>query len=656
MIKIKCNRIRGIPIVLLFFILAAQAPSQVRLPRLVSKGMVLQRNTDVKIWGWASPGEELELTFLGSSYQTKADKDGNWSILLTGLQPGGPHEMVIKGSDTITLNNILIGDVWVCSGQSQMDINMQRVSPLYEEEIKNAGNDNIRYFTVPTVFDFKEPQVDYPYGDWESISQDNILKVSAIAYFFAVEIYDTYKVPVGMIRSSLGGSPAEAWLSEDAIKQFPEYYQEAQKFKDDELIRKIETTDRENAKEWYTRMNTTDEGYKDPLMPWYKPDVDVSDWPEMQVPGYWVDGELGQVNGVVWFRKDIELPEEMAGKPARLNLGRIVDADSAFVNGTFVGTVSYQYPPRRYTVPENVLKAGKNTLVVRLINNGGRGGFVPDKPYELIVDGKTIDLKGEWKYHLGVVMDPLKGSTFINWKPTGLYNGMIAPLTNYSVKGVLWYQGESNTWKPVEYKDLFQAVINDWRAKWGREDLPFLFVQLHNFMESYDHPTESNWARTREAQMKALDLPNTAMVVAIDLGEWNDIHPLNKKDVAVRLALAARKTAYHENDVVSSGPLYKDNVVEGDSIIISFTDTGSGLMIKGNGELSQFAIAGPDKQFVWAHAKIVDDQVIVWNENVKDPVAVRYAWADNPEGANLYNREGLPASPFRTDDWPPPSE
>jgi sialate O-acetylesterase len=635
----------------LMSLLSLQTFSKVSLPRLVSNGMVLQRNTDVKIWGWAAGDENIKISFLDSVYCTSANKNGEWKVILSDLQAGGPYNMKITANNSITISDILIGDVWVCSGQSQMDIDMNRVSPLYEDEIKNAGNQYIRYFAVPTVYNFNEPQKDIPVGRWESISHDNILSVSAIAYFFAADLYEKYKIPIGLIRSSLGGSPAEAWMSEDAITEFPEYYQEAQKFKDSALIRQIQKSDNERIRTWYEKMNSTDEGYKNPDMPWYKPEVDVTDWPSMKVPGYWADGDLGEVNGVVWFRKDIELSADMAGKPARLNLGRMVDADSVFVNGTYVGSVSYQYPPRRYGIPENILKNGKNTIVVRLISNIDKGGFVPDKPYELVIESDTIDLKGDWHYQLGAKMEPLHGPTAIRWKPTGLYNGMISPLTSYAIKGVIWYQGESNTGRPQEYATLFPALIKNWREKWGQGDFPFIYVQLHNFMENYDYPTDSNWALTREAQLHALTSPNTAMAVAIDLGEWNDIHPLNKKDVGKRLALAAQKIAYDDVDVVSSGPIYRSMEIKGDSIILTFSDTGTGLMVKGEGELKHFAIAGQDEKFVWAEAKITGNKVIVWSEKVKNPAAVRYAWADNPEGANLYNKEGLPASPFRTDNW-----
>jgi sialate O-acetylesterase len=646
---LNIRRIGTLCIILGF--LSLQTFSKVSLPRLVSDGMVLQRNTDVKIWGWAADGENIKIIFLDSVYCTSANKHGEWSVIFSDLQAGGPYNMKIIASDTITISDILIGDVWVCSGQSQMDINMNRVRPLYENEIKNAGNPYIRYFAVPTVYNFNEPQTDLPHGKWESISHDNILGVSAIAYFFAEDLYDKYKIPIGLIRSSLGGSPAEAWMSEDAIMDFPEYYQEAQKFKDTALIHQIRNADNKRIRTWHEKLNATDEGYKNPVMPWYKPEVDVSDWPSMKVPGYWADGDLGNVNGVVWFRKDIELDPNMAGKPARLNLGRIVDADSVFVNGIYVGSVSYQYPPRRYGIPENILKKGKNAIVVRLISNSGKGGFVPDKPYQLVIEGDTIDLKGDWHYHLGAKMEPMRGSTAIRWKPTGLYNGMIAPLTSYTIKGVIWYQGESNTGRPQEYATLFKALIKNWREKWGQGDFPFIFVQLHNFMKSYDYPTDSNWALTRESQLHALSLPNTGMAVAIDLGEWNDIHPLNKKDVGHRLALAAQRVAYKDMNVISSGPVYQSMETKGDSIILTFSDTGSGLMVKEGGELRHFAIAGQDRKFVWARAKIVDDKVVVWSEKVKKPAAVRYAWADNPKGANLYNKEGLPASPFRTDNW-----
>ncbi|HYW94361.1 MAG TPA: sialate O-acetylesterase [Bacteroidales bacterium] len=636
---------------LLFVFIMPLSFAGIRLPKLVSDGMVLQRNTNVNVWGWASPGEMVTVHFMDSEYQSTADEYGNWHIDLPKMKAGGPYEMMISASDTVSVRNIMVGDVWLCSGQSNMDLTMQRVSPLYEDEIKNAGNPDIRYFSVPAVWKFGQPQNDLLSGKWESISPGNILGVSAVAYFFADAIYGKYHIPLGIIRASLGGTPAEAWISEDAIKAFPKYYDEAQKFEDPDLIRMIQDQDRTTSSVWYTELNRKDKGYKTPGKPWYSPDLDISNWKVMQVPGYWADNGRGEVNGVVWFRKDIDLPADMAGKDARINLGRIVDADSVFVNGTFVGTVSYQYPPRRYHIPGGVLKEGKNTIVVRLISNTGKGGFVPDKPYELIVDNQTIDLEGPWYYRFGAEMDPLPSQTFIRRKPTGLYNGMLAPLTDYTIKGVVWYQGESNASRAVEYQTLFPALIKNWREKWNQGDFPFIYVQLPNYLESTNQPVEdSDWAMLREAQAKALSLPNTAMAIAIDLGEWNDVHPLHKKDVGERLALAAEKTAYHERHIVASGPMYKSMKVKGNKIVLTFTGTGSGLKTKDGGEPGGFAIAGKDHKFVWANAGIKGNKVIVWSDQIDHPVAVRYAWANNPVRANVYNKEGLPMAPFRTDE------
>jgi sialate O-acetylesterase len=633
------------------FLLSVTVYCQVRLPRLISDGMVLQRESIVKIWGYAAINEEIAIRFIDSTYHSKADCKGAWHILLPELKAGGPYEMQIQASNMITISDILVGDVWVCSGQSNMELPMRRVSWVYPEEIANSVNNEIRYFHVPRKYDFSGPLNDFQSGSWRTADPESVLDFAAVAYFFAKELYDRYHIPIGLINAALGGSPAEAWMSEEALKAFPEHYKELQDFKDEQLINKIQNSDKERIRMWYELLGQKDEGYKDPQKYWYNPAINTSNWAWMNIPGYWADTEAGYLNGVVWFRKKFLLPSSMAGEHAKLILGRIIDADSVFINGKFVGTTSYQYPPRRYDIPPDLLKAGENTIVVRVISNGGRGGFAPDKPYEIDFEKDTFDLMGKWQYRVGAVMEPLKGETFIRWKPGGLYNAMIAPLLEYSIKGVIWYQGESNADRPDEYYRLFPALINDWREKWNDNSLPFLYVQLPNYMKASDQPSESNWALMREAQQKTLSLPETGMAVTIDVGEWNDIHPLNKKDVGHRLALAAQKVAYGNENIVYSGPVYQDMKIDGNRIILTFTNTGSGLIAKGGGDLRQFAIAGKDKRFVWAQAKIENDKVVVWNSKISNPVAVRYAWADNPEGANLYNKEGLPASPFRTDDW-----
>jgi sialate O-acetylesterase len=328
-----------------------------------------------------------------------------------------------------------------------------------------------------------------------------------------------------------------------------------------------------------------------------------------------------------------------------------VDADELYINGKKVGSTGYQYPQRRYHVPADILKAGKNIFVVRVTNTGGKGGFVPDKPYYIFSGADTVDLKGDWQYKVGAVYRPFTGADVLSSQnqPATLYNAMVAPEINYAIKGFCWYQGESNAGQPKQYQKLLPALISDWRIKWNQGPLPFLYVQLPGFMEYNYLPSESNWAMLRESQLKSLSVPNTAMAVAIDLGEWNDIHPDDKKDVGERLALAAMKVAYKEN-ITYTGPLYESSVIEGNKIIISFTNTGGGLITIDDDMPSAFAIAGADKKFVWADAKIEGDKVIVWSDELPEPHYVRYAWSDNPVNPNLFNKERLPASPFRTDE------
>lgn len=640
------NMKRSIVILVYLFVLLLQCQGEIKLPKLISNGMILQRDIKLKIWGWASADEEVSITFKNKIYQTKSDEKGNWFITLPAQKAGGPFSMQLKASNKITINNILIGDVWICGGQSNMELWMGRLKYKYADEIALSENKNIRQFLVPDKYNFKHPEEDLDGGEWLAVNRKSILDFSAIGYFFAKEIYEKYKIPVGLINTALGGSPAEAWISEEALKKFPSYYNEAQLFKRQQLIDSIEQHDQTISNNWYNLLNETDEGEKDS---WRKVGLNDIDWKEINVPGYWADQGHGYFNGVVWYRKDFDVPASMTGKSAKVELGRIVDADSVFINGQYIGNTTYQYPPRRYEFSSNILHEGKNSIVVRLISNSGKGGFVPDKKYEITTSSDTINLLGKWKFKTGAVMKELPSQTFIRWKPVGLYNSMIAPVTKYAIKGVLWYQGESNADRPADYKELMQTLISDWRQKWHQGNYPFLFVQLANFMEPKSAPQESNWAALRQQQLNNLSIPNTGMVVAIDIGVWNDIHPENKKEVGHRLALLARKIAYGEKNLIASGPLYQSMEIKGNKIILHFADTGLGLIIKNGTALKQFAIAGADKKYVWANASIKGATVVVWNNEIIKPVAVRYAWADDPEGANLYNKEGLPASPFTTE-------
>lgn len=622
--------------------------AQVRLPRLVSNGMVLQQGKPVRIWGWAAPGEKVSVAFNGNTYTATAAADNKWSLALPAMKAGGPYDMSITGSNTITLHDILVGEVWVCSGQSNMDLPMERVKDKYPDVIAHAANPNIRHFTVPLRYNFQSPQEDLTAGAWEKADPISVLHFSATAYFFALNLYEKYHVPIGLIRSSVGGSPAEAWISEDALNAFPAYAAVARKWQDSSNVNKVKSDENAVSNNWYNRIWQEDKGMHDSKK-WYDTSYDASAWPVMQqLPGYWEDKGLPHMNGVVWFRKEINIPAALAGQPARLLLGNAIDRDSVYLNGAFLGTTGYQYPPRKYPVAPGLLKRGKNILVVRVINSAGKGGFYMGKPYELQIGGQTIDLKSDWQYQPGARSEALPGSTTFQYQPLGLFNGMIAPLLPYTIKGVIWYQGEANTSRAAEYKRLFPALIRNWRQQWNQGDFPFLFVQLANYMKAKEQPSESQWAELREAQLETLYQPATGMAVAIDIGEWNDIHPLNKGELGRRLALAAQKIAYGDEKVVYSGPIYSSLHIKGDTMVLSFNHTGSGLLAK-DGALQYFSIAGADKKWVWAKAVISNNTVKVWNEQVHQPVAVRYAWADNPEGANLYNKEGLPASPFRVD-------
>jgi sialate O-acetylesterase len=635
-------------ILLLLLVNSSPLRGEVRLPRLISDGIILQRDAKIRIWGWASVDETVTLIFKQKSYSARANDKGEWVISLPAQPAGGPFEMTFKAWNEIVLHDILFGDVWICSGQSNMEQVFSRLKDKYPEVVAQSRNSYIRQFIVPTAHAFEGPRNDLSAGTWESASPETLMRFTAVGYFFAKELYDRHRTPIGLIRSAAGGTPVEAWISEGAVKSFPHHAQEVKKFQRSGFRDSIRSAESATTKTWYDEIRRNDKGLNE-IPRWNSIAYDASRWPSMIVPGYWEEQGLPGVNGVVWFRKEIDLPSTFADKPVRLQLGNIVDCDSVFVNGVFSGTTGYQYPPRKYDLPAGLLKTGRNVIVVRIINTTGKGGFYKEKPYLLKAGNDTINLSGEWSYNVGVKSDPLASSTFFNGKPTVLFNAMISPLLNVSIKGVIWYQGESNTDRAEEYKKTFPLLIADWREKWKQGDFPFLYVQLANYLPAKDVPGESDWAELREAQFETLNTSNTAMVVTYDIGEWNDIHPYNKKDVGQRLALAAERLAYKKRRVVYSGPVYRSMKSQGSKIILTFDHTGSGLVARGGRELKHFSIAGPDGKFMWARATIVGNTVVVSSDRVATPVAVRYAWADNPEGANLYNAEGLPASPFRTD-------
>ncbi len=623
------------------------ASAQIKLPAIVRDSMILQRDTKVNIWGWASANEKITVKFNSKSFKTKADNAGNWKVQLPSTKAGGPYSIAIAGKNKIVLNNILFGDVWFCSGQSNMVHQMNIHDVTYAKEIAAANNPQIRQFLIPTLTNLQSPQNNLPTGYWKAAAGQDVRPFSAVAYFFAKKLFEKYKVPIGIINASVGGTPIEAWTSEEGLKDFSSLVTAIQKNKDTAYINNSNRAATANAGRQQQQTDLGLIGEKK----WFDVSYVPKGWRNINIPGYWEDQGIKDLNGVVWYRKEIDVPASMIGKPAKIFLGRIIDADELYINGKKIGNTTYQYPQRRYAVPADVLKAGKNIFFIRVTNTNGKGGFVYDKPYYLFAGNDTIDLKGTWQYKVGDIFIPGSGQSFgggiaAQNQPSALYNAMVAPIINFTIKGFLWYQGESNSGRAAEYAKLQPAQINDWRNKWQQGDIPFLFVQLPNYMDANYIPSESQWAELREAQLKSLSLSNTAMAVAIDLGEWNDIHPDNKKTVGERLALAAFNIAYGEN-IVYSGPIYQSHIIGGNKVIISFTNNGSGLITNDGEALSEFAIAGADKKFVWAKAKIEADKVMVWNETITDPVYVRYAWADNPVNANLYNKEGLPASPFQ---------
>lgn len=636
----------------LTFLMVVTASAQIRLPKLITNGMVLQRNTKDRIWGWASPGEKVTIRFHGQIQSTITGKNGEWSVMLSPMKAGGPFAMEIDGKNHIRLKNILIGDVWLCSGQSNMELSMSRVRPRYKNLIAHSENSKIREFIVPDHYNFKAPQKDIQYGSWEETNPWSILHFSATSYFFARALYKKYHVPIGLINASVGGTPVSAWMSRQALQKFPKYLKRAEEFSNDQHIKEVEKDNAKNQYSWNEKTWNNDKGLNGKI-PWYKNSYNDSSWPTMKLPAFWSNEGLKNVNGVVWFRKTFNVPANLTGIPATLFLGRIVNSDYAYINGVYVGSISYQYPPSIFKIAPGILKPGKNTITVRVINSSGQGGFVKDKPYKIVAGSRTISLKGDWKYKVGYkAPQPMKGSTVIPYQPMGLYNGMIAPLKNYTIKGAIWYQGESNTGSPGvpnQYHQMFSTMIRDWRHKWGEGNFPFLFVQLPNFLAPVTNPSNhSNWAKVREAQLETLSLPNTGMAITIDIGEWNDVHPLDKEDVGNRLGLVAQKVAYGNNHIVYSGPLYSSMNINGNKATITFTHVGKGLVIRNGKSPKYFAIAGANKHYVWAKARIEGkNKVVVWSNKVRHPKYVRYAWANDPWEVNLYNSAKLPASPFK---------
>ncbi|WP_291861928.1 sialate O-acetylesterase [Marinilabilia sp.] len=633
---------------LLFFLIASFVQAQTTMPKVFSDHMVLQRDIHIPVWGKANPGTKIKVTLAGYTSTSFADDEGQWMVRLPKLKAGGPFTLNIfeaqKPGPVLTFKDVLIGDVYVASGQSNMEWQVQQAMNA-NEEIKNVNYPNIRLFNVPhnkTI----APQEDLRDGKWAVCDTSSVKSVSAVAYYFARELNKNLEVPIGILQSTWGGTPVEAWTSREMLLSSPLTRNNVLGFdtitpshfvKDSlDLIRFWDIV--------YNPQNNSEQTYSEP-------DLDDSQWAKIKMPTTLKNMDMPAYEGMVWLRRNIIIPESMTNRELTINLGHPEMNYSLFFNGKEVcKNIWNANLPHEYVLPDSLIEEGENTIAVRMAFLWGGGGFNPPAEEMYLTDGNiNISLTGAWKYQKDLEPEIPFIQNYHQY-PSYLFNAMIAPVIPFGIRGFIWYQGENNVEQAYDYRTLFPMMIADWRIRWQQEYLPFLFVQLANYMERDSVPTESNWALLRESQTKTLNHPNTGMACVIDIGDANTIHPLNKQEVGRRLALIARNRIYREQ-IQASGPVFEDFEIENSQIRIHFSEIGSGLSIRNEKEIKGFSIAGKDQQFYWAEAEINGNEVIVQADEVSNPVAVRYAWANNPD-CNLINKEGLPAVPFRTDHWP----
>ncbi|MFZ0825905.1 MAG: sialate O-acetylesterase [Verrucomicrobiia bacterium] len=625
------------------------ARAEVTANSLFADNAVLQQGVKVPVWGTAGPEERVTVEFAGQSVSTTADSAGQWQVQLAPMKAGGgPGTLTISGKNKIVLTNILVGEVWICSGQSNMERQLglragQKPITDWKKEVADAKYPEIRHFGVAQTRAFS-PALTVE-GSWTVCSPETVSNFTAVGYFFGRDLHLARHVPVGLIHSSWGGTPAEAWTSEAALSRQPDFTDALADLKHliaDPAEARRQTQAKQDA--WYARVDPGTQA--NPA--WSEANLDTKSWKTMRLPTYWEEAGYPDFDGVFWFRRTFDMPENWSGGDVDLHLGPIDDNDTTWVNGVEVGATMGYNLPRIYHVAGSGLKHNQNVIAVRVLDTGGFGGlWGGDDPMRVAVfaggQTNTISLAGDWLCRQSVSLaksgwPPGDYSQSPN-APTVLYNGMIAPLVPYAMRGVIWYQGESNVGRERQYRTLFPALIADWRQAWGEGNFPFLFVQIA--------PFHGNTPEIREAQLLTLQhSTNTAMAVTTDCGDANDIHPPHKQPMGARLALAAQALAYGEN-IEYSGPLFESMKIKGARIILRFTHIGGGLVAK-DGPLQGFTIAGGDGIFHPAQAEIHGKTIVVQSAAVSQPVAVRYGWANVPEG-NLFNRAGLPASPFRTD-------
>ena len=646
------------------------ARATVRLPALVGSHMVLQRGQPVPVWGWAAADEAVFVTLNGHRYPaTLPDASGRWQATLPALPAGGPYTVQVQGRNTLELTDVLVGDVWLAAGQSNMQFKVRDPNPGGYQPVRNADQEiaaanwpQIRMLTVAQVAAYRPQAEAASYGSWQVCSPATVPGFSAVAYFFARDLYQQAHLPIGVVVSSWGGTPAEAWVSAEGLRPLPEFAATVADLQSrPHPLAADEAAYETQQKELLAHLRAYDLGYAPGQQPWSAPGTDARAWPTLPVPGNWEQlSALAGYDGPMWYRKEIDLPASLAGQPLSLSLGTIDDRDSTWLDGVLVGHGAGWDVARHYTVPAALARPGRHVLTVRVVDEGGGGGFGGSAADFSLRGGSgqpALPLAGTWQYQPGLdaahqLRPPYPGGG--QMAPTTLFNGMVNPLLPLALKGVIWYQGETNVGRAAQYHTLFPALIADWRQRFGAE-LPFLFVQLAGWKAPTDQPgAPSALAELREAQAATLRLPRTGMATAIDVGDAGDIHPHDKQTVGHRLALAAERVAYGETSVVSNGPVLVAHTAANGTVRLTFANAdvsaGGGLVARGGGPLRGFALAGANHQFYWATARLVGQAVVLSCPQVPAPVAVRYDWADNPTG-NLYNQAGLPAPPFRTDSW-----
>ena len=620
-------------IAILLLLGASFSNAQLKLPRLFADHMVLQRDQPIKVWGWSKPSSNITMAFNGKTKKVKSDDEGYFVGYLDAQKAGGPFVLTVSTKDTaIVYNDVLIGDVWVASGQSNMEWQLQWNVDNWKEEVKDSNYPEMRFFKVPNEY-ASSPQEDISGGHWMLANEENSPQFSAVAWFFAKKNHLEKGVPVGIVESHWGGTPAEAWTTIETLAKTPGYEEIA-----DTIINpktpwsEIEKeNEQKDARKW--ELMRDKEGAVASGVQFV--DFDDSEWTVHDLPCNC------KMTDLAWLRREVSLNPDTISS-AELFISNVVQEAFVFFNGELIWSKQWNEDTKPLTISPDLIRKGKNVITYRVANSWDNNVYFgrPDEMW-LNVNGSKVSLEGSWRYSNDIEPKiPMAVKMF--QMPSFLYNAKIAPIAGYTARGVIWYQGESNADKPQYYKQLFSNMIKDWRREWGY-DLPFLYVQLANFMQRQEQPVNSDWTQLREAQTQTLELPKTAMAVTIDIGNADDIHPRNKKDVGDRLWLAARKVSYGD-EVVYSGPSFKSATRDGGKILVSFDHIGSGLHSKGS--VLGFALAGKDEVWYWAEATIENDQIVLRSDKVSDPVWVSYALGDNPK-ATLYNEEGLPAVPFK---------